>query len=173
MYCTICLGLLLIIETVLTRIYLGSTNTAASAGIVFVVFIFSGFNSFIWAPLSGIYAIEVLSFSIRAHGLSAFAGILYCTTFFNVYVIPYAMRITWGFYLITGLWCFIEVIIMHFYWPETLGLTLEEVDIIFEPERADKAGTTLQELQKVDVINGVEEVNVHGGSKGLDEIKDA
>lgn len=36
---------------------------------------------------------------------------------------------------------------MYFYWPETFGMTLEEVDYIFNKDRADGGDTTLKDIK--------------------------
>ncbi|KAL3419550.1 sugar transporter [Phlyctema vagabunda] len=130
------MALVLIIMAVLTKIYAGTDNASASAAIVFLIFFFYGFYSVVWTPLSYLYPIEVLSYSLRANGLSVFNGACYSAAFFNTYVIPYAMNWSgWGFYLISAFWCFGEAGVMWYYFPETKGMTLEEIDVIFDGDR--------------------------------------
>lgn len=60
-------------------------------------------------------------------------GVSYAATFLNLYAIPYAMAWSgWGFYLISAGWCVLECVVMFFYFPETSGMTLEEIDIVFD-----------------------------------------
>lgn len=131
------MGLLLLINAILTKFYLDAPTTGSSVGSVLMIFLFYGCYSLVWTPLAWIYPIEVLSYSLRANGLAAYSGALYLAAFFNTYAIPYAMEwSSWGFYLITALWCLVgEVVIIYFYFPETKGMTLEEVDRIFDGER--------------------------------------
>lgn len=159
--CTATLAFLLIIITILTKIYLGKDNVAASAGIVALIFLFSGACSSVWAPVSGLYVIEVLPFSLRSNGFAALNFMLYTGTFFNTYVIPFAMRITWGFYLITAGWCIVECIVMYFLFPETQGMNLEEVNNVFEKDAiigVDKiVGELDGEVQEVNMsLSGVD-----------------
>ncbi|RDW64055.1 hypothetical protein BP5796_10557 [Coleophoma crateriformis] len=130
------MALVLILMAILTKLYSGSDNASASAAVVFLIFFFYGWYSLVWTPLSYMYPLEVLSYSLRANGLSVFNGACYAAAFFNTYVIPYAMTWSgWGFYLISAFWCFGEAVVMYFYFPETRGMTLEEVDVIFDGEK--------------------------------------
>lgn len=123
----------LVIMAVLTKLYNGSSNASASGAIVFMVFFFYGCYSMVWTPLSYLYPIEVLSYSLRGNGLSVFNGACYLAAFFNIYVIPYAMDWSgWGFYLISAGWCLLECVVMYIYFPETRNMTLEEIDVIFD-----------------------------------------
>ncbi|KAH8705908.1 general substrate transporter [Talaromyces proteolyticus] len=88
------MALILIIYTILTKLYSGSDNTSASDASVFLIFFFFGAYSFVWTPLSALYPVEVLPYSLRAHGLAAYSCIVYLSAFFNVYIIPFAMSIT-------------------------------------------------------------------------------
>lgn len=117
-----------------------------------------------WTPLSYLYPIEVLSYSIRANGLAIFNGACYLAAFFNTYVIPYAMDWSgWGFYLISAFWCLVEVAVMYFYFPETAGMTLEEVDKIFDGVRHVDMEITIGEV-----------IEIHmDGDKGAKEAKNA
>lgn len=141
------MGLSLIIMAVLTKLYSGSDNSSASAAIVFMIFFFYAWYSVVWTPLSYLYPIEVLNYSLRANGLSIFNGAIYLAAFFNTYVIPYAMAWSgWGFYLISAFWVFIEVVVVYFYFPETGGMTLEEIDGVFDGEKHFDVDVTVVEV---------------------------
>lgn len=132
---------------VLTKLYSGSDNSSASAAIVFMIFFFYAWYSVVWTPLSYLYPIEVLNYSLRANGLSIFNGAIYLAAFFNTYVIPYAMAWSgWGFYLISAFWVFIEVVVVYFYFPETGGMTLEEIDGVFDGEKHFDVDVTVVEV---------------------------
>ncbi|KIW35957.1 uncharacterized protein PV06_11734 [Exophiala oligosperma] len=140
------MSMTLLIYAILTKLYIGRDNSGASDSLVFLIFLYFGIYSFVWTPLSALYPVEVLTYSTRAHGLAAYSCIVYLTAFFNTYVIPFAMRITWGFYLITALWCLVECVVIYFYFPETMGMSMEEIDGVFEKDMA-----TVLESVRVDV----------------------
>ncbi|CAH0040368.1 unnamed protein product [Clonostachys rhizophaga] len=126
------MSVVLIIVSVLTKLYGDSPDTAVSAAQVTLIFIFYGSYSFVWTPLTIIYTAEVLSYSMRANGLAFYNGLCYGTGAFNTYTIPYAMQwSSWGFYMITALWCFfVELPIIHTYFPATERKSLEEIDVV-------------------------------------------
>jgi len=143
----------LVINAVLTKLYSGTDNASASAAIVFLIFFFYGWYSLVWTPLSYLYPVEALSYSIRANGLAVFNGSCYLAAFFNTYVIPYAMEWSgWGFYLISAFWCFAEVAVMWFYFPETARMTLEEIDKVFDGIRHTDLELTVGEV----IMTGVD-----------------
>jgi magnesium-transporting ATPase (P-type) len=107
-------------------------------------------QSLVWTPLSFVYIVEILSYSTRSSGLAAFQGACYITGFLNLYAIPYAIGwSSWGFYLITAAICFLEAIVVFFYWPETRGLTLEEIDVVFDGEKHYENELTINEVEQV------------------------
>lgn len=137
--CTIVLGLILIIFTILSKLYGGDSggNNAASSAMVFVIFLFLGVYSLVWSPASYIYPVEVLSYSVRANGMGWSNCFCYLAGLFITYVSPYGMRIPWLFYLINALFCFGASALMYVYFPETRGRTLEEIDEIFDGVRLE------------------------------------
>ncbi|KAE9381859.1 hypothetical protein N431DRAFT_476620 [Stipitochalara longipes BDJ] len=157
------MGFILIIMTVLTKLYLGSDNAAASGAIVFLIFFYYIWQSLVWTPLSFVYIVEILSYSTRSSGLAAFQGACYITGFLNLYAIPYAMAwLSWGFYLITAFVCFLEAIVVFFYWPETRGLTLEEIDLVFDGEKHCDNDLTINEVEQVKVDASDRMANYNG-----------
>ena len=150
---TTSMGLTLIINSILTKLYSGTSNSSASIAIVFLIFFFYGWYSLVWTPLSYLYPIEVLSYSLRANGLAVFNGACYLAAFFNTYVIPYAMAWSgWGFYLISAFWCFGEVAVMWVYFPETKKMTLEEIDGIFDGEKHFVTELTVGEVIEIGIV---------------------
>ena len=142
------MGILLVIVSVLNNRYAKEETTESSAAQIFLIFLFGGSYSYAWTPLTFIYPIEVLSYSLRANGLSVFNGVCSIAAFFNTYAIPYAMRwSSWGFYLITAIWVLvIENAIIWYYFPETSGKSLEEIDEIFDGQRHADTNTSIWEI---------------------------
>lgn len=52
---------------------------------------------------------------------------------FTTFVFPFALEaISWKLYIINGAWDVLETLFVAFFWVETKGLTLEEIDRIFD-----------------------------------------
>ncbi|KAF7422604.1 hypothetical protein PC9H_010760 [Pleurotus ostreatus] len=126
---------IVVILVVVTGLLSSSGNAAQSnAGITFV-FLFM-ISSHLDGPRS-LYPAEVLSYEARAKGL-AFLGIVsQCALLINTFGLPVALeRITWKgmspLYVIFAIWDLFEVIVIYFFVVETKGLTLEEINEVFE-----------------------------------------
>ncbi|KAJ5186845.1 hypothetical protein N7449_009839 [Penicillium cf. viridicatum] len=145
---TVVMSLLLIIVAIITKEFGDYPTVSSSAAEVAMVFLFFGVYSLVWTPLATLYPVEVLSYSMRANGISFFSAVCYATAFLNTFAIPYAMNWSaWGFYLITSFWnLLVEVPIMYFYFPATENKTLEEIDIIFEGVRHTETTMTVRDL---------------------------
>ncbi|THY96565.1 MFS general substrate transporter [Aureobasidium pullulans] len=162
------MALLLIIVSALTKQFSITPTAASSSAQVALIFLFYGAYSLVWTPLAYLYPLEVLSFSLRASGMASYNGLCYTAAFFNTYIIPYAMGwSSWGFYLITAGWCFVEVGVMWVYFPETKGMTLEEVDVVFDGVgHVDLDVDVDVEMKGVEVVEGDEVVVEVTGKDG-------
>jgi len=120
---------------ILTRYFANSTNASASKAIVACVFLFMGGYSFAWTPLSVLYPVEILNYPMRAKGMALNSGCIYASAFINTYIIPYALNTTrgWIFYICTGIGIDgIALLIVYFFYKETKGKTLEELNELFD-----------------------------------------
>ena len=57
---------------------------------------------------------------------------------------PMIQSIGFGTYIFFACWCFIAAIFSYFFVPETTGLTLEQIDTLFD----DNAGQEEAEIRK-------------------------
>ncbi|KAK7202877.1 general substrate transporter [Myxozyma melibiosi] len=109
------------------------TDAAKSYGIAIVAFIFVFFASFstCWLGPSWMYSAEILPVQGRTHGMGL-AGIFYWMfNFLIVMISPTALeRISWKYYVILGVFnaCFVPSL---YFFTETKGKTLEELDLYF------------------------------------------
>ncbi|PLB44119.1 hexose transporter [Aspergillus steynii IBT 23096] len=149
---TIGMSLLLIAVAIMTKVFSTNPSPGGSAGQIVLIFLFYGCYSLVWTPLSYLYPIEVLSYSLRANGLASYNGICYLAAFFNTHVIPYAMDwSSWAFYLITALWCLVEAVVIWFLFPETKNMTLEEISAVFD-ERMEGEDTDKGKASGVEIV---------------------
>lgn len=119
-------------------------TTQANAGITFI-FLFMVIFSFGWTPMQALYPAEVLSYQARAKGL-AFLGICaQVSTLINTFGLPVALeKIGWKVYLIFLFWDAFELVVIYFFVVETKGLTLEEINEVFEQPNPRKYSNQLQ-----------------------------
>ncbi|KAH7351282.1 major facilitator superfamily domain-containing protein [Rhexocercosporidium sp. MPI-PUGE-AT-0058] len=120
----------------LTAVYGSSTHTSGIYATIAMIFIYNGMYSFGITLLTVLYPPEVLSYKFRATGMGLYTMPTKLCGFFDILMIFFVV----------------------FYWVETKGLTLEEVDERFDGVKHSSV-PDLEELKrgKVDlVIDGLE-----------------
>ncbi|TVY83652.1 High-affinity glucose transporter [Lachnellula suecica] len=105
-------------------------------GDVAVMFLFQGFYSIAWTPLLYLYPPEVMNYSIRANGLAFSQLALNAFALVFVFIMPIGLNnIGWKMYMVNASWDIVIVGLIAYFWIETKGKTLEEIDAIFEGEK--------------------------------------
>ncbi|KAL4735387.1 hypothetical protein BDV11DRAFT_173912 [Aspergillus similis] len=116
-----------------TKLYGNGGNTSGIYGTVAAIFLFQGSYAIGITPLTIIYAPEVLNFSIRSNGMAAWTFSITCGGLFSVFVWPLALEaIGYKTYLINATWNVVQFVFVAYFWIETKGLTLEQIDAKFE-----------------------------------------
>ncbi|KAJ5525878.1 hypothetical protein N7494_012528 [Penicillium frequentans] len=111
----------------------GGGNTSGIYGTVATIFLFQGSYAIGITPLTILYAPEVLNFSIRSNGMAAWTFSITCGGLFSVFVWPFALEaIGYKTYLINATWNVVQFVFVAYFWIETKGLTLEQIDAKFE-----------------------------------------
>ncbi|CAH0057188.1 unnamed protein product [Clonostachys solani] len=106
-------------------------------GVVVMVFMFFAFYNFAMNPLPIAYLLEVLPYSLRAKGLTVFNLAQYCSGIFNGFVNPVALEaLSWKYYIVFVCALVLWLAVIYFTFPETRGLTLEEVSMVFDGKKA-------------------------------------
>ena len=130
---TFALTIFIFIVGALTAVYGNSTSTSGVYGTVAAIFLFQGAYSFGWTPLLYMYPPEVLNYPIRANGMGVFQFVANGVALLIVFTMPIALtNIGWKTYMINGAWDVIMVGLLAYYWVETKGKTLEEIDKVLE-----------------------------------------
>ncbi|KIY02247.1 uncharacterized protein Z520_02385 [Fonsecaea multimorphosa CBS 102226] len=132
-----------------------------ATGVAFL-YVFLVVFAFAWTPMQSLYPAEVLTFTARAKGKSypqvftpppppsplstRHRGMAYlnfmvnCVNVLNTYVPPVAIANSgWRFYILYVVWDAFGVVIIYFFFVETRGRSLEELDELFESENPKKA----------------------------------
>jgi len=114
-------------------------------GIAFI-YVFLAIFAFAWTPCQYLYPVEVLAFANRAKGIAALNLMNNLCKVLNTYVPPIAVaNMSWRFYILYGVWDAIGVVFIYFYFVETKGRNLEEIDAIFADPHPVKASLRMQE----------------------------
>jgi hypothetical protein len=104
----------------------------AAKGAVFGLFLYMAAFGATWLPLPWLYPAEMSPIKTRAKA----NAVSTCSNWlFNFTVVmitpPMVAGIHWGTYLFFAAWNAVFVPVVYFFYPETAGRSLEEIDIIF------------------------------------------
>ncbi|KAL2812556.1 hypothetical protein BDW59DRAFT_167787 [Aspergillus cavernicola] len=111
-----------------TKLYGTSSNTSGVYATIAMIFLFQGSYSLGWTRLSMLYPPKVLSFRMRS-----WSGIYGVVTNLRGLIMVYAFLIAlqaiwWKIYMVNGAWDVRQFLFVLFYWVETKGRSLEEID---------------------------------------------
>ncbi|CAL5872779.1 uncharacterized protein PFLUO_LOCUS7048 [Penicillium psychrofluorescens] len=123
----------------LSKMYASNPSGASNSlvyGNVAVMFLFQGFYSIAWTPLLYLYPPEIMNYSIRANGVAFSSFVLNAFALVFTFIMPIAINnIGWKIYVINASWDVVILGLIAYYWVETKGKTLEEIDALFEGEK--------------------------------------
>ncbi|KAK1855659.1 hexose transporter [Colletotrichum chrysophilum] len=160
----------------LTKVYGGGENTSGVYATVASVFLFQGSYAIGITPLTVLYPPEVLNYSIRSNGMAAWTFAITCGGLFSVFVWPFALAaIGWKTYMINAGWDAVQFAFVAYFWIETKGLTLEEINAKFDAlhetdsygtEGLSRSGMVLEGVAKTTSIDAASSVKLQkDGSK--------
>ena len=117
----------------LTAAYGQSDNTSGIYSTVAMIFLYNATYALGITPLTALYPPEILSFDIRAVGMGLYTLTTKLSGLFVTMVLPFGLAaISWKVYIINASVDILMVIYVILFWVETRGLTLEEVDRVFD-----------------------------------------
>ncbi|KAF2109376.1 general substrate transporter [Lophiotrema nucula] len=120
----------------LTATYGTSGNKSGVYGTIAMIFIYNATYAWGITPLTVLYPPEVLSFDIRAVGMGIYTFTTKLCGLFVTMVVPFGLAaISWKVYIINASVDILMVLFVVVFWVETRGLTLEEVDKLFDGEK--------------------------------------
>jgi MFS family permease len=113
-----------------------------SYGVIVSVFLFGIIFAWGFTPLQTLYAVECLENRTRAKGSGANFLFLNIAMVVNTYGISVGIeKIKWKLYLVYIIWIVVEMLVIYFFFVETAGKTLEEMNDIFEADNPRKFST--------------------------------
>ncbi|KAL7762839.1 hypothetical protein ACKLNR_006197 [Fusarium oxysporum f. sp. zingiberi] len=125
--------------------FLATGNKSAGYCMILFLFLFNGAYDSAYSPLPTLYTAEIHPFDLRAKGVSISFASAFGFGLFNQYVNPIALEvITWKYYLVFIAIVACQLPVIYFIFPETKGLTVEEVRYLFEGGSTDSASHDLR-----------------------------
>jgi len=123
-----------------------TNNAAAYLAILFLFFYNAGFN-IAMNPLAYAYPTEILPYSMRTKGMAVMVAVGQALLIVSQYANPVAIAaIGWKYWLFFLGMLVLFLIMVWFTYPETKGLTLEELGRLFETDE------TVRFVEKVEGI---------------------
>ncbi|KEF59366.1 uncharacterized protein A1O9_04210 [Exophiala aquamarina CBS 119918] len=112
-----------------------------ATGVAFL-YVFLVVFAFAWTPMQSLYPSEVLAFSTRAKGLAYLNFMNNAVKVLNTYVPPVAIANSgYKFYILYIIWDAFGVIVIYFFFVETRGRSLEELEELFKAKNPRKEST--------------------------------
>ena len=140
--------------TALTSQYHEGQSPHVSRLTIAFIFFVGIFHSGGINPLVVAYPVEVLHTNTRAKGMGLNNFSLNVAEFVNTYATPIALqKIAWRLYIIYAVWNVVQTLWIYFFFVETRGRTLEELDYIFESKHPVRE--SLKKARDVEVATSV------------------
>ncbi|SCO91364.1 related to hexose transporter protein [Fusarium oxysporum] len=113
-------------------------KSAGLAVIPFLYIFYAGYDIGL-TPLQVSYPVEIWPYHMRSHGVSLSWLSMVLAIIFNVFVNPIALdAIGWKYYIVFIVVLSTYGLMVYFVYPETRGLSLEQMEVIFEAEPSAK-----------------------------------
>lgn len=122
----------------LSGAYATGGNSSVGIAVIPFLFIFYGFYVLAWTPLSNMYSVEILPYNLRAKGQAIYNVVQGSANAINQWVNPIILNeIQWKYYAVYIGILLVYCVIIFFKYPETKGLTIEEIGTVFDGEKAN------------------------------------
>ncbi|KAJ9633647.1 hypothetical protein H2204_006853 [Knufia peltigerae] len=145
--------------------YVNTGSQASSKASIAFIYIFGVTFAFAYTSMQPIYPAEVMSNEMRAKGMFLFQITAGLASFVNTFAAPVALKnIRYWFYVFFVFWDCFEFLIIYFFFVETKGRTLEELDEVFEATNPRKASTKQVLVRRREIVD-------HKGERHLSTVE--
>lgn len=110
------------------------TPTTAAAGLTILwVYMYQTFSALLIATMHNLYPVEILSLAMRAKGMGLYGLIQGGAGAVQTYGIGVGInKLGYKIWVVYIVYNCIQLVLSYFVFPETKGLSLEEIDAVFE-----------------------------------------
>ncbi|KAH6697166.1 general substrate transporter [Plectosphaerella plurivora] len=132
-------------------LYAGTDNQAGNAVGVLFIFLYLAFQGTFCNTTMYLYISEIFPTEIRSIGMAFSLFGQYTSTIILLQTAPIGFAaVGWKYFLLVICWSAVFLPILYFYWPETAGLSLEEIGKQFGDEVAVHL-TTATDAEKAEI----------------------
>ncbi|KXL45117.1 MAG: hypothetical protein FE78DRAFT_90865, partial [Acidomyces sp. 'richmondensis'] len=118
------------------------------------IFVFGGVFAFAYTSMQPIYPAEVMTNDMRAKGMFLMQWTSGAAGFVNTFVAPIALKnIGFWFYVFFVFWDCIEFAIIYFFFVETKGRTLEELEEVFQSDHPAKVSKIVVKMKTTRLVD--------------------
>ncbi|KAK9452428.1 hypothetical protein V1511DRAFT_247917 [Dipodascopsis uninucleata] len=142
-------------------VFEGKNNFGGNAAAIFFLFLhIASFGTFVDAT-TYVYCSEIFPTHLRARGSSiAISGLFFATIIFTDAAPTAFAKIGWKYYIVFIVLTVINIGLVMKFWPETKGLSLDEINLLFGEKVA----------YNIDAMNEAEREQFH--RKVMEETRD-
>ncbi|MCJ1258557.1 hypothetical protein MMC24_006390 [Lignoscripta atroalba] len=134
--------------------YVETNSKSSSSASISFIYIFGVVFALGYTSMQPIYPGEVLTNDMRAKGMGVFQLTSGASGFVNTFAAPVALtNIGYWFYVFFVFWDLFEFAFIYFFFVETKGRTLEQMNEVFEAKNPRKASTQLVRVNKKTVLD--------------------
>ncbi|KAH7077809.1 general substrate transporter [Paraphoma chrysanthemicola] len=117
---------------IMLDLYSSTTNKAGNAAAIFLVFFYLTFQGTFCDTTMYIYVAEIFPTEIRPIGMGFSLFGQFASSIILLQTAPIGfVKVGWKYYLVIIIWSALFIPVIYFYFPETAGLSLEEINAKF------------------------------------------
>ena len=128
-------------------------NSAAGNAAVAFMFLYMVFFGGLYSALAWTYPNEIFPLNARARGTALSTSTNWMTNFWLGLYIPQALNeASWKLYFVFGAFNYMNSILAYLFFPETSQRSLEELDLLFTPDRTTWVFTDKEARKKGSIL---------------------
>lgn len=145
------LGSIILFQTAATITswqYSLTTSHAAAALTILWIYLYQTFSALLIATMHNLYPVEILALTLRARGMGLYGLIQGAAGAVQTYGIGVGInKLGYKIWVVYIVYNSVQLVLSYFVFPETFGLSLEEIDAVFETNGVAPVKMSLQ-IQK-------------------------